>query len=106
MAASSHQTPGNLPAAPLTATAHGSETRILIIDDMPAIHEDFRKILARVKPPALEATEASLFGSASPLTPGRKSFVLDSAFQGADGLELIQRALQSGRPYALAFIDV
>ena len=41
--------------------------RILIVDDNPAIHEDFRKILAPPKSnDELDALESSLFGESRP----------------------------------------
>jgi DNA-binding LytR/AlgR family response regulator len=33
-------------------------------------------------------------------------FEIDSAYQGGEGLELIQKSLREERPYALAFVDV
>ena len=80
--------------------------RILVIDDNAAIHEDFRKIL--IKPHALDHRlldmEATLFG-AEIRTEKRGFFEIDSAFQGRDGLALVQKALSKGHPYALAFVD-
>ena len=87
-----------------TASAH-TNRRILIIDDTPAIHDDFRKILA---PQAQDATdlnqlEQALFGTRpSP----HLTFQLDSAYQGQEALALVRRALIDGSPYALAFIDM
>jgi len=81
--------------------------RILVIDDNLAIHDDFRKILGA--PPgslmAWQDAEASLFGGPSPAaaSPGME---IDSAFQGQEGLALVQKALAEGRPYAMAFVDV
>jgi two-component system NtrC family sensor kinase len=79
--------------------------RILLIDDTPSIHEDFRKILS-TKPaaPELDAVKAALFGQAAQLS--RVSFEMDSAYQGQEGVALVQAALQSGRPYATAFVDM
>jgi CheY-like chemotaxis protein len=81
--------------------------RILVIDDNPSIHEDFRKILA--SPPAshveLDAAEEKLFDE-PPVEEEELQFELDSAYQGKEGLTLVQRALDGGRPYALAFVDV
>ena len=82
--------------------------RILVVDDNPSIHEDFRKILC---PRASQAQEsaaslaAELFdvGSAQPM--GAR-FELDSAFQGQQALEKIQIADREGRPFAVAFVDV
>jgi PAS domain S-box-containing protein len=81
--------------------------RILIIDDNPSIHEDFRKILGGSKSPNLRwlDAKAALFGE--PAAPGGEAlFELDSAYQGQEGLERVQTALTEGRPYALAFVDV
>ncbi|WP_372438777.1 response regulator transcription factor, partial [Pandoraea sputorum] len=81
--------------------------RILIIDDTPSIHGDFRKILCPRNEAAddLAQAEAHLFGS--PNTSERASeFELDSAYQGQEALALVEQALAAGRPYALAFIDM
>lgn len=81
--------------------------RILIIDDNPAIHDDFRKIFpaASAAPAAIDAVEAELFGSTAPTGPA-VTFEIDSAFQGEEGLAKVQAALAEGRPYAMAFVDV
>ena len=81
--------------------------RILVIDDNRAIHEDFCKILGANQPghDVLEEREALLFGDPAPASR-RQVFQIDSAFQGEDGLRLLQRAVDSGEPYALAFVDV
>src|SRR5438045_847185 len=81
---------------------------ILVIDDNPSIHEDFRKILspADVKlVQELDAEEAALFGE--PADASRPwSFQIDSAFQGQEGLQKLREAVASGAPYAVAFVDV
>jgi DNA-binding NtrC family response regulator len=81
--------------------------RILVIDDNPAIHEDFRKILCRDRTMSskLEAQEAELFGTSAPLGD-QSEFEIDSAFQGEAGLARVYHAIQEGRPYELAFVDV
>ncbi|MBV7547596.1 response regulator [Pseudomonas sp. PDM26] len=83
-----------------------SNRRILLIDDMPSIHDDFRKILA--PPPArsaeLDEMEAALFGEQA--KPERPTFELDSAYGGEEGLGKLNQALQEQRPYALAFVDM
>jgi len=80
--------------------------RILIIDDNPAIHEDFRKILTGpAEADDLESVSDQLFGPEA-AKPAFKGFELESAFQGQEGLERVKRAVASARPYALAFIDV
>ncbi|NDY90411.1 diguanylate cyclase domain-containing protein [Ideonella livida] len=106
--------------------------RVLLVDDMPAIHEDFRKILLPAPPsgsaPAavpgspvvdgldtLDALEASLFAAptgAAPAAPAAApklrpaTFLLDSAYQGQEALQKVETAVQEGRPYALAFVDM
>jgi diguanylate cyclase (GGDEF)-like protein len=79
--------------------------RILIIDDMPSIHQDFRKILSPDVPDeqSLAGTEELLFGTERHAHP---KFFLDSAYQGKEALELVKRAQAEGRPYALAFTDM
>ena len=79
--------------------------RILIIDDTPAIHADFRKILTpdTGSEADLNSLEHSLFGTRQ---SSRLNFQLDSAYQGKEALALVERALADGHPYALAFIDM
>ena len=81
--------------------------RILVIDDNKSIHEDFRKILGAKASmsPDLAAAEAELFGDA-PAASGLPVFQLDFAFQGQEGLQLIEQALEQKLPYAMAFVDV
>jgi diguanylate cyclase (GGDEF)-like protein len=79
--------------------------RLLMIDDNPAIHEDYRKILAGGDDTRISAAEAALFGESQP-TVSRPTFDVDSALQGRDGVELARRALAEGRPYSVAFVDM
>lgn len=79
--------------------------RILVVDDTPAIHQDFRKILSPSagNDDSLDDTESLLFG-----TPqiSRLQFQIDSAYQGEEALELVKRAQAEGQPYALVFADM
>src|SRR5260221_7750020 len=81
--------------------------RILVVDDNQAIHEDFRKNIGgnRAEGKALDQAKADLFGE-----PEAKAslarFEIDSAFQGKQGLERVQQAMESGHPYSVAFVDV
>jgi signal transduction histidine kinase len=81
--------------------------RILVIDDNKDIHNDFRKILVPEKAATedLSDAEAELFGEATPKIE-QPVFEIDSAFQGQEGLDLIQKSLKEGRPYSMAFVDV
>lgn len=79
--------------------------RILIIDDTPSIHEDFRKILGADTDDelTLAGTEAALFDTPQAT---RLVFQLDSAYQGQEALKLVKRAQAEGHPYAMAFTDM
>ncbi|MDQ0122551.1 signal transduction histidine kinase [Pseudomonas lini] len=83
-----------------------SNRRILLIDDTPSIHVDFRKIL--MPTPALtvelDEMEATLFGRE--VKTASAVFELDSAYGGQEGLGKLKWALQEHRPYALAFVDM
>jgi signal transduction histidine kinase len=79
--------------------------RVLVIDDMPSMHQDFHKTLASAQGPQdLSAIEHELFGETD-VRPD-DGFELDSAFQGREGLAKVDAALKAGRPYALAFVDM
>ena len=93
-------------AGPASA-ATAPNRRILLVDDNPAIHEDFRKVLGggRGPRPELLLAEAALFGDeAGPVATAE--YELESAHQGQEALLKIQQALAAGRPYAMAFVDV
>lgn len=80
--------------------------RILIVDDNPAIHDDFRKILCRSNSSEkLDEDEAAIFGGPD-RTGTSVGFELDSAFQGQEAFEKVRVACEQGRPYAMAFVDV
>jgi two-component system cell cycle sensor histidine kinase/response regulator CckA len=82
--------------------------RILVADDTRDIHKDIRKILCPDQDPTdLNEIESQLFGIAS-ATPGKlnKTFRVDSAYQGKEALEMLDTALSSGEPYAMAFVDM
>jgi diguanylate cyclase (GGDEF)-like protein len=81
--------------------------RILVIDDNPGIHADFRKVLGTGLDDqgALAAAELALLGESLPSSMNR-GFEVDSAFQGQEGVARVQQALDDGRPYAMAFVDM
>ncbi|MFC3940337.1 hybrid sensor histidine kinase/response regulator [Pseudomonas gingeri NCPPB 3146 = LMG 5327] len=87
-------------------TTH-SNRRILLVDDTPSIHDDFRKILmpAADESPDLDLMEAALFGH-EVKADSRQPFELDSAYGGQEGLAKVEYALAHERPYALAFVDM
>lgn len=80
--------------------------RILLIDDTPSIHDDFRKILmpAAESNQVLDDMESALFGESS--KPTAPPFDLHSAYGGEEGLQLLITAMAQQQPYALAFVDM
>jgi two-component system, cell cycle sensor histidine kinase and response regulator CckA len=84
-----------------------TNNRILVIDDNPAIHEDFRKILLGGQ--SDDATTDDLLNAVLGKVEKRQtriSFEIDTALQGQEGLAKLESALSEGRPYALAFVDI
>ncbi|MGE8178424.1 ATP-binding protein [Pseudomonas fluorescens] len=83
-----------------------SNRRILLIDDTPSIHDDFRKILTPELPQhgELDEMESALFGTQIKATS--QGFELDSAYAGQEGLGKLVQAQHDNRPYALAFVDM
>ena len=88
-------------------TSNTARHRLLVVDDNPAIHEDFRKILMpqSAVSNASREMEAILFEDV-PANPDEAVFELDSAFQGRQALEMVRQAVAEQRPYSLAFVDV
>jgi signal transduction histidine kinase len=83
--------------------------RILLVDDADSIHVDFQKILAGPATSSAAASEAhaAFFGApAKPAAPAPETYEVESARQGQEALERVERAVAEGRPFALAFIDV
>jgi len=82
--------------------------RILVIDDNPSIHNDFRKILDASTSDEKEELDdfANELLGLTPDSPPNLVFEMDSAFQGQEGLEKVRAAAAEGRPFSVAFIDV
>ena len=82
--------------------------RILVVDDNPSIHDDFRRMM-RADPGAaeLDAAAAALFGETpAPVAPAFEPFQMSHALQGEQALEMVKAACAAGTPYALAFVDM
>jgi signal transduction histidine kinase len=87
------------------ASATAVNKRVLIIDDNPQVHQDFRKILGgahRLQHDLLKGETADLGEEQTTFITA--DFLIDSAQQG-QALEKAQAALAAGRPYAMAFVD-
>jgi two-component system cell cycle sensor histidine kinase/response regulator CckA len=83
-------------------------SRILVIDDNPDIHADFRKILTPDLSLAnkLGHAETAVFGGTNVPLHETQRFEIDSAGQGELGLACVTKALAEGRPYLVAFVDM
>jgi diguanylate cyclase (GGDEF)-like protein len=81
--------------------------RILIIDDNRDIHRDFCKVLGGGLDDAssMAAAELAILGE-SPPSSVKNTFEIDSAYQGQEGVAQVKQALDDGRPYAMAFVDM
>lgn len=79
-------------------------SRILVADDLVAIHDDYRKIFAAGAPGAAPGLDNDGF----PVAPGSASSGLEVEFhaQGESALAGAAAALAAGRPFQVAFLDV
>ncbi len=83
--------------------------RILIVDDTPSIHEDFKKILTSPGSMGddLDMMADTLFGGSGQDSIYKEiEYKLDSAFQGEEALRMIEKAEEEGEGYSLVFMDV
>lgn len=81
--------------------------RVLVIDDMESIQRDFAKALAPASGDVvLKGLEEGLFGTEAPPAADEVRFDVSYASQGLEAVDRARRALEEGRPYALAFVDV
>ncbi len=84
--------------------------RILVIDDNPNIHEDFRRILKH-DPNAYRAVDrlASDYFDNTPSGPAasvRHPYRIDFAVQGREGVIKVETALAEQDPYMVVFVDM
>ena len=93
----------------LESTTH----RVLLIDDNPSIHEDYRKSLQPMGNDASASTDAidaffdqpnGELNAEQPLVV--RNLKLDSAFQGEEALEMVKQAIEEDDPYSLMFVDM
>src|SRR6266702_9004711 len=91
----------------MNGNSDGLSGRILLIDDTPEIHQDFRNIFepGLSSAAALSASKAALFG-VTKTGATRPISQIDFALQVQQGVELVRCALEEKRPYAIAFVDV
>lgn len=88
--------------------------RILIVDDNPSIHRDFKKVLSNPRAEEkrkLALIEKGLFPDDNePLEEEDQdhhpNYEVDTALQGEEAFCKVIKAQEEGRPYALVFMDV
>lgn len=81
--------------------------RVLVVDDIPAIHDDFRKILCpdRIGNTAVEKTEAELFGTLAP-DPISVEFEVTAVTDGLSAITAVDQSVAQHRRFAVVFQDV
>lgn len=79
--------------------------KIIVIDDNPAIHFDFIKILTTSSSSSLDDISEKMFGKKNDRST-LPNFQIDTASQGQEGVERITEAFQKNTPYSLAFVDI
>ncbi len=88
----------------------GETRRILIIDDNPHIHEDFRRILMhdRRTYQAVDHLASDYFENRppEPACSVRHAYALDFAVQGSEGVMKVENALAVRKPYMVVFVDM
>jgi len=91
----------------MNLSPHLINRRVLTVDDNPTIHEDFRKILEKsvAADNRLEDLESAVLEAESQRET-HEGFEIDSAYQGEEGLAKVEQAMENGRPYAVAFVDM
>ncbi|MBL7479072.1 EAL domain-containing protein [Legionella bononiensis] len=89
------------------------ELHIMIIDDNPAIHQDFIKVLTSTTlVEEVSDLDKQLFDDDLPdlsdpkLFNSLPKFIFETAYQGKEGVEKIRKSLLEGLHYSLAFVDV
>ena len=80
--------------------------RILVVDDQESILEDFRKIFGVDEEAAsLRNARAAFFGDEGERVDAPQ-FVVTTASQGEEGIQLVREAAAEEQPFAMAFVDV
>ena len=86
-------------------------TRVLIVDDEPDIHYLIKLILRSSKGQGTDTSgleAAAAIGAKAPKNSGGApvEYQVDSAYQGEEGLGMVEQALMSHKPYALILMDM
>lgn len=91
----------------MTVTSTETNRRVLVIDDLPAVHDDFRKVLGSDdrRSQAVQQAKGALFGD-SGLSALKEPFELEFAYQGQVGCQMVAAAVERDEPYAVVFVDM
>lgn len=87
-------------------------SRILLVDDNEAIHEDIEAILSSHQngdDDELQELEGSLFGksvSGNADVIDNIQYQIDHAYQGEEAVRMVREAAEDDNPYSLVFMDV
>ncbi len=89
--------------------SNGQPMRILLADDEPKILEEYIHVLGKAACSSdrteLDDLEAELFGTPAAVAD-QHDFELYACHQGSEAVAAIDHALQKGRPFAVAFLDI
>ncbi len=92
---------------PIETASDSVFARILVIDDNPSVHDAFDGILrGMVGNDELDADEAFMFGKNPGDKPARPKYEIEHAMSGMEGIDKVRQAVETGRPYQVAFVDV
>jgi CheY-like chemotaxis protein len=82
--------------------------RILVVDDVIGIHQDFKKILNpdSVSLKRLDEFNEVLLGKSVSQNEGLPPYELDFAYQSKEALILVKLSVDQNKPFAVAFVDV
>ncbi len=98
---------------PTNGTNSNKGNRILIVDDNPDIHKDFKKILNysnSAESNYIEQLEESIFDEKMDNTNEMDvqdiSYEIEDAYQGEEALKMVEKSLEEDNAYSLIFMDV
>jgi diguanylate cyclase len=91
----------------MTHCTSARNRRILMVDDNPAIHADYRKVFETDNTiDAFDADEDLLFGVGTPKSTGSLVYEMSYAIQGQEALDLVVNSLECGKPFSVALVDM
>lgn len=92
-----------------------ANTSVLVIDDEEMVRDNIEEILLprknNIDNDGVDLAASILFDTPapqiiSPRTSNIPNFKVDKAANGMEGLELVKRSVEEGRPYAVIFLDM